>query len=298
CLTGLGAAGHDHGGVPVVEGHMVGDAPGAQLGEGGECPAGLCGDELFAGYDVFNRMMRVEANSWINIVPGVFRNLAGMIVAKSNSGIAAEKIRQIMKLDHISFKSVYPIAREVLSEEQIGTLINKDIIKEQGGYGDFINKIPDQYPFLSKVSIAEMGTYMQNVLLRDTDQMSMQHALEVRVPFLDHELVEYVLNVPDRFKKPTTPKKLLTDALGDLLPEEIINRPKMGFAFPWEQWLRADLKTYCEERIDHLKAIVYFDEAALDQIWNKFLSKDPHVTWARIWILVVLGNWMEKNNVE
>lgn len=59
--------------------------------------------------------------------------------------------------------------------------------------------------------------------------MSMAHALEVRAPFLDHELVEFVLGVNDQHKFPHTPKQLLVDSLGDLLPREIVDRPKMGF---------------------------------------------------------------------
>ena len=77
----------------------------------------------------------------------------------------------------------------------------------------------------------ELNTYMQNVLLRDTDQMSMAHSLEVRVPFLDIDLVEFALSISDAKKYPKTPKKLLIDSLGDLLPPEILNREKMVFHF-------------------------------------------------------------------
>ncbi|MCB0786567.1 MAG: hypothetical protein KDC02_20465, partial [Flavobacteriales bacterium] len=74
-------------------------------------------------------------------------------------------------------------------------------MREHGGHA---------LPFLSQVSLGELATYLVNVLLRDTDQMSMAHALEVRVPFLDHELVSYVLGVRDGLKYPHSPKRLLT----------------------------------------------------------------------------------------
>ena len=93
-------------------------------------------------------------------------------------------------------------------------------------------------PFLSQVSIAELRTYMGHTLLRDADQFSMAHALEVRVPFLDHRLVAAALAAPDVDKYPTTPKRLLVDALDGLLPEDLVNRPKMGFVMPWEAWMR------------------------------------------------------------
>src|SRR5204863_5580099 len=80
---------------------------------------------------------------------------------------------------------------------------------------------------LSLISYAEGRTYMHDVLLRDTDQMSMAHALEVRVPLLDHKLVEYLMGLPDESKVSNgTPKRLLVESLDGLLPDPIVHRPK------------------------------------------------------------------------
>ena len=151
---------------------------------------------------------------------------------------------------------------------------------------------------LSRVSLAEINTYMQNVLLRDTDQMSMAHALEVRVPFLDHKLVEYVINVPDKYKDPVTPKKLLIDSIGNLIPKEIIDRPKMGFLFPWSTWLKNELKIFCEQSLVSLFEREPFNKEEGQILWNRFLHNDPHITWSRIWILVVLETWLINNSIE
>ena len=150
---------------------------------------------------------------------------------------------------------------------------------------------------ISKVSCAEITTYMQNVLLRDTDQMSMAHALEVRVPFLDHTLVEYVLGVPDKYKYPSSPKKLLVDAVGALLPPEIVNRPKMGFTFPWKLWMQKELKVFCEEKMVSLSKRSLFVEQEVVKLWTGFLLNDPRITWSRIWHLVVLENWLQQNKI-
>ena len=151
---------------------------------------------------------------------------------------------------------------------------------------------------MSRVSFSEITTYMQNVLLRDTDQMSMAHALEVRVPFLDYKLVEYILNLPDEMKFPISPKKLLVDAVSDLLPSEIINRPKMGFTFPWKNWMKNELKIFCETRLQNLGKREPFDANGLQELWTKFLNDDPLVTWSRIWPLVVLSHWLDKNDIN
>ena len=193
--------------------------------------------------------------------------------------------------------------RKVLTEIKIKELTGKknlsvnrvvEIMSETIGKNGLAHSCAD----LSKVSIAELSTYLQNVLLRDADQMSMAHALEVRVPFLDHHLVSYVLGVKDEFKIPHSPKKLLVESLGDLIPSEIVNRPKMGFTFPWEKWMKNELKSFCEERIYLLAKRSLFNEKALIKHWNLFLNGDKRVTWSRVWYLVVLEDWLQRNKIE
>ena len=93
------------------------------------------------------------------------------------------------------------------------------------------------------LSYLELKFYLQNQLLKDTDFMSMYHSIEVRVPFLDHPLVEYLSSLPPEIKLgKDINKSLLVEATRDLLPEEIFTRPKMGFTFPFEKWLSSDVK--------------------------------------------------------
>ena len=176
-------------------------------------------------------------------------------------------------------------------------------IKEYYDSDNFIKNIirrseTDKNHLLSRVSLFEIQTYMQNVLLRDTDQMSMAVALEVRVPFLDYKLVEYVLGINDLYKYPHSPKKLLVDSLGDLLPRDIVNRPKMGFVLPWKNWLKEDLKEFCEEQMVQFSKRPFVNREAVLSIWNRFLNNDPKITWSRIWHLVVLNNWMNTHQIE
>ncbi len=123
------------------------------------------------------------------------------------------------------------------------------LLKENYNADNFIKSVikkseTDKQHVLSRVSLFEIQTYMQNILLRDADQMSMAVALEVRVPFLDYQLVEFALSVKDEYKYPHTIKKLLVDSLGDLLPDNIVNRPKMGFVLPWKDWLKRRFKRF------------------------------------------------------
>jgi asparagine synthase (glutamine-hydrolysing) len=92
---------------------------------------------------------------------------------------------------------------------------------------------------LERVSYLEKNFYMQNQLLKDTDYMSMWHGIEVRVPFLDRELMELTYSIhPDIRYSATQSKYLLIEAFDKDVPEEIWKRTKRGFEFPFEQWMR------------------------------------------------------------
>ncbi len=259
--------------------------------------SGLGGDELFAGYDVFKRAQELGKKAALNIVPQFMRSVGGSLLTKAKPGVASEKKAALLKQSKINFQSFYPLSRQVLLDKQISQLVKKQELPANR-VAEIIAPITDTKNVITNVSIAEISTYMQNVLLRDTDQMSMAHALEVRVPFIDYTLVEYVLGLPDKFKSTVSPKKLLVDALGDLLPPEIVNRPKMGFTFPWKQWMKNELKTFCEEKITALSKRNLFNEKGVLKLWEQFLKDDPAITWSRIWYLVVLENWLQENNID
>lgn len=263
--------------------------------------SGLGGDELFCGYGIFKRSAELEGKKWLNLIPRGIRSAVGDSIKKKNPGIAGEKKAAILSMDKINFASFYPVYRKVLLEDQI-----KKIRCHKNEFPNAVTEIVTEIEkkfsaenyLMSRVSISEITTYMQNVLLRDTDQMSMAHALEVRVPFLDYKLVEYVLNLPDEMKFPITPKKLLVDAVSDLLPSEIVNRPKMGFTFPWKNWMKNELKSFCETRLTNLGKRESFDANGVTELWNSFLNDDPLVTWSRIWPLVVLSHWLDNNDIN
>jgi asparagine synthase (glutamine-hydrolysing) len=261
--------------------------------------SGLGGDELFGGYDVFKRSAELNSKKWLNLIPGMFRQIGGNALQKIKPGVASEKIAALMYEKKIDFTSFYSLTRQVLMEDQVKMLLKPGSVTENK-MKDLISELhlESLSSDVSKVSVAEISTYMQNVLLRDTDQMSMAHALEVRVPFIDYTLVEYVLGIPDKYKSLASPKKLLVDSMGDLLPSEIIDRPKMGFTLPWKNWMRNELYSFCEQRMTSLSKRKQFNEKGVTSLWNSFRNEDPRVTWSRIWHLVVLENWLQENRIE
>ena len=150
---------------------------------------------------------------------------------------------------------------------------------------------------MAELSWGEISHYMRDTLLRDSDAMSMSHSLEMRVPFLDTPLVTRVLAYPARVKfKADRPKDLLLRATQDLLPEEIWNRPKMGFSLPMRPWMLGPLRDYCRDGLQVLTSDSLLSTANADQVWSDFERNTVH--WPAPWSLVVLGHYLRKNKVS
>ena len=236
--------------------------------------SGLGGDEIFAGYDIFKRSIKLEKNKWIRSFAGVFRSLAGKALTLAQPTIAAHKIAEILSQEYFDLPHAYCINRKILFDKEIQKLLTNDNIKYNAilDRSKEIDHLTDNSKFgvLSKVSALEIDTYMSNVLLRDSDQMSMAHSLEVRVPFLDHRLVEYGLILSDEVKFPHSPKQLLVESLGELIPTEIVNRRKMGFTLPWDSWMKNELRSFCEDALRSLGERPEFNHLELNKLWHRF----------------------------
>jgi asparagine synthase (glutamine-hydrolysing) len=214
--------------------------------------SGLGGDEVFGGYPSFGRLLKIAdlTRVW-GRSPASLRQLAGgTLRALGGASIQAAKAAAILESDG-EIASMFPHMRQLLSSDQRAALLSESAqarIEERSDpyerlLDDAYVQAPHSSPF-SRISFAEARTYMHDVLLRDTDQMSMAHALEARVPLLDHVLVEEVMALPDAIKWPQngTPKPLLVAALDKRLPESIVHRPKQGFALPFAPWMRGPLR--------------------------------------------------------
>ena len=217
--------------------------------------------------------------------------------------IESAKIAEILKAPNFDLEYIYPSYRQVFMDDQVNELLKTNKLSENRVMllaHDLIgfNKEGWRLPALSRISAVEMSTYMQNILLRDADQMSMANGLEVRVPFLDHELVAYVMGIRDEIKRPIPPKQLLIETFKEMIPPEIYDRKKMGFVLPYEVWMKTELKSFCEERLNELQKIDYFREGRIEVYWQRFLKNDKRVTWSRIWPLVALGDWIKQNGIH
>lgn len=264
--------------------------------------SGLGGDELFSGYPVFRQMEQLNDKKWLQSWPKEFRKLAASVNSMIRPSVQSQKLKEVLSLDHFELENLYPISRQLYFEKELSRILNVpieanrvlEIAKNMLAFKTAGSKLQSQ----SKVSVLEFNTYMQNVLLRDADQMSMAHALEIRVPFLDHKLVELVLSIPSSQKLSGFPKQLLVESMGDLIPEAVYNRSKMGFVLPWEKWLKNEMKELVVEKLDFLVSTNLFNKSKISELWNKFLGNSPEMNWVKIWSFVVLANWIQENEIE
>ena len=136
--------------------------------------------------------------------------------------------------------------------------------------------------------------YLPNDILTKVDRASMAHGLEVRVPFLDHRLIEFAFKLPLKMKiNNNKTKVILRDILQDKIPNKLLNRPKMGFAIPLGDWLRGPLKNWAYDLIYHSADDGIIDIKRVKKIFNEHIESKRN--WQnKIWTILVYINWRHK----
>ncbi|MGH9383993.1 MAG: asparagine synthase (glutamine-hydrolyzing) [Vicinamibacterales bacterium] len=270
--------------------------------------SGLGGDELFGGYPSFTRLRRIAgyARLWKWTPEPVRRAAAATVRGVGGSSVLSSRVAALLETD-ASLPHAYPLTRQLFSTARRLALLDVERRPtvhdaETDPYVALLERAVARHPqasSMSLVSYAEARTYMHDVLLRDTDQMSMAHGLEVRVPLLDHQLAEYVMGLSGRTKEPNgVPKRLLLEALGGNLPASV-RRPKRGFVLPLDPWMRTELRSFCEHHLgpEGMAGHAILNPDAVQSVWQSFMANDGTVSWSRPWALVALNAWLESTGV-
>jgi len=257
--------------------------------------SGLGGDELFAGYASFRALPRVyQALRLAKVLPKSLRaelfKLASPL-AKTRHGL--KFLFSLLGCDNLC--DLYYLKRAVYLQHEVESLLP---LANKGHYDRVENRVSKETDLINELSYLELTNYLQNTLLQDADRMSMANSLEVRVPFLDHLFVETALAIPGRFKVAGGHnKRLLVKAMADFLPEEVYNRSKMGFVFPFENWLKGPLKAYCQEQLStsSIKKIPLLNAEEVDKIWRNFSNGSNLYNYSSILSLVSFTSWYTRN---
>src|SRR5713226_1684811 len=277
--------------------------------------SGLGGDELFAGYQTFADTPRLSRLiRWAWFVPAPVRRITAPLVAalarRQGAPDAARKVSAAWvhpdALPHPYFfaRTLFPPGQlERMIEPRFRpSTVGADGVTLEPTWVGWLGRTADEARKLEPVagiSWLEMRTHMASTLLRDTDSVSMAQSLEVRVPLLDTPVVEFAGALPDRARcSAEVQKALLVEALGDLLPQEILAQKKRTFTLPWEEWLRGPLRGRVEASFaDPAPSLAaYLRAGGVRSIWTDFLA--GKTTWSRPWSLYVLHEWCRQHLAE
>lgn len=236
--------------------------------------SGLGGDELFAGYRSFKtipKMMRYR--SQLKSLDPLFKT-AILGVSSLTQNPKLKRLEDFFAVN-ASTTGAYQSMRGIFAQREAELLVRlycPDFNKLNKP--NFIQIVPPpKFPSIGdEVSYLEISRYMRNQLLRDSDVMSMRFGLELRVPFVDKKFLETLLKIPSKYRL-SLDKKILIESIPEI-PKWVINRPKQGFSFPFQQWLNEDW----------LEDFFHFKE----------IPKQISLTiWYRKWLIIVLNYWLQ-----
>jgi len=257
--------------------------------------SGLGGDEVFAGHDFFRSIAREEQmRNRLKAAAPRLRKAAASALGAFSSIDRAAKLSALLRGDQLDEHSVKS-HRHLFTPGQ-----RRALMLATGGASPAVEDWNERQMFncasadpINQASALELGGYLGNALLRDTDSMSMAHGLEVRAPLIDHKVVEKMLTVPGRLKlRRNEPKWMLVDAVGDL-PREVARRPKLGFELPIKNWLAGALRERIETALWSPQLTKLLSITAMQEVWSDFLR--GRASWSRVWSFYVLGEWAGMN---
>ena len=149
----------------------------------------------------------------------------------------------------------------------------------------------------ASMSRFETAYYLHNTLLRDGDVFSMASAMEVRVPFLDRDVMDLLLSLPGEVIVPDGKpvKHLLREACKDLYTPEIENQPKRGFVVPLKRWMQGPLRDTVQHGLEVTRQSGLVDPKGVSLMYDLFCREPESPIWSRLWALVMLGHWLDRD---
>ena len=262
-------------------------------------------DEMLAGYNkhaAFNRIIHGGLKESIVASLGPLWK----IFPQSRNSPIANKARQLSRFSEgmkLSSKDRYWQWAGYANKDETLLMLHPDL-RINMWLKDFfprrkalLQNLPEKEN-LNDILHLDMNFVLPNDMLTKVDLMSMANGLEVRSPFLDYELVNFIFSLPAEFKiKNGIRKRVVKDAFRDFLPKKLYRRPKKGFEVPLLKWFRNEMKSLVLDDLLSEKFITdqaVFDYREIDKLKRQLFSSNPQDIHARIWGLVVFQWWFKK----
>ncbi len=262
-------------------------------------------DEMFSGYNKHAAALKaINGGSSASLVKSLLP--LWKVLPKSRNSALGNKVRQLQRFAEgmqLTDQERYWKWASLASNNESKEILNETSrdLADREEFESRKNEILKHIKGTSNISdllYTDMQLVLTNDMLPKVDMMSMANSLEVRVPFLDHTLVEFAFQLPDDSKiNAHMKKRILQDAFRDVLPKELYKRPKHGFEVPLLKWFRGDLKSLIENDLLERKFIEeqgIFDYMGIKKLKQQLFSSNPEDVHARIWGLIVFQWWWKK----
>jgi len=250
-------------------------------------------DELFSGYNKHSALFFADKKSLQNITIKNLGNLFNIMPQSRNSkfGNLGRKLSKLSTGLNLNKEDRYLSWASFMSDNTIRSLTN---------YSSLINPIKNiEVKNFNDYLFADFSLVLPNDMLKKVDLMSMANSLEVRTPFLSHELVEYVFSLPVSYKIDLKDKKkILKDIYRKDMPENLFERNKHGFEVPLNKWYKKELKTYLDDKIFSNNLLVnhgYLEQEELTKMSYQLEKGSSGDIVFQTWALIVLEHWCRKN---
>lgn len=258
------------------------------------------GDEVFAGYNRYGFLQK--QGRLLNRTPSVFRNLTAGIMERLpahsipyfgntyNFDNRYEKLKALLR-DPSAENFMLSLSKQY-SEKELSRLFLSPTSEQTTLYNSRELK-PEFYTGLSYMMAIDYQTYLVDDILQKVDRATMAFSLEGREPFLDHRIIEFAAQLPDTYKYHKGIKKhILREIVHQYVPKHLMDRPKMGFAVPLENWLYGELKPMVLDYLSpsSLKASALFDEKKVDELLKQFYTGKRELS-QKIWYLLSFQMW-------
>ena len=261
--------------------------------------AGDGGDEVFLGYPRYpGAALAQQYRSW---VPAILRRaVAGVISPLIRESVTGQhrwrRAREFLSSGDQPLEDMYASWDGYYSPEEIRAAVPERFSRHVPHRLEQLFAAAPEEDFRDRITYVDLKSFLPDNLLQYTDRMSMAHSLEVRVPFCDHRLVEFLAAIPFGMKvRGLTTKVLLKRAVGDLLPPEVVDRRKLGFNPPMGIWLNRELRAMVDARLDpaRLGRQGIFDPAFVRGLLDAHRAGRRDLS-LHLWALVVFQEWMEQ----
>lgn len=262
--------------------------------------SGQGSDEIFGGYRSFREVPAwLRTLRWARLVPSGWRAALARAAPLGDNRVRKDKIVDIARagpdlaalyLQYRRLHSTRVMALFGLQSRELG--LNAAFLDPSLDPG--VMAVPDDP--IATVSRLEIAYYLGNTLLRDGDVFGMANSLEIRVPFLDKDVVEWALRLPGETLLPAgmPSKYLLRQIASEFYGEAQARQSKRGFTLPFAQWLQGPLRSLVDDSLASLKQSGLVDPSGIDQVYGTFQREPRSAAWSRVWALVVLGHWIDR----